>query len=70
MSGSPTRNVVRNQGPIILFVLLTMIGSAVIWLGKVWNFDIALIGDPGRNDVPVHGREHACWSPCPQRASR
>lgn len=43
MRSSPMRNLVRNQGPIILFVLLTMIGSAVIWLGKVWDFDIALI---------------------------
>jgi len=43
MRTSPIRHLVRNQGPIILFVLLTMIGSAVIWLGKVWDFDIALI---------------------------
>lgn len=43
MSTSPLRSVVRNQGPIILFVLLTLIGSAVIWTGKVWDFDIALI---------------------------
>ncbi len=43
MSSSPMRNLVRNQGPIILFVVLTLIGSAVIWLGKVWNFDIAMI---------------------------
>ncbi|APO75219.1 hypothetical protein AM571_CH02410 [Rhizobium etli 8C-3] len=43
MSTSSMRSLVRNQGPIVLFVLLTMIGSAVIWLGKVWGFDIALI---------------------------
>ncbi|MGO7543119.1 methyl-accepting chemotaxis protein [Rhizobium ruizarguesonis] len=43
MSTSSMRSLVRNQGPIVLFVLLTIIGSAVIWLGKVWGFDIALI---------------------------
>ncbi|NNH81622.1 methyl-accepting chemotaxis protein [Rhizobium laguerreae] len=43
MSTSSMRSLVRNQGPIVLFVLLTMIGSGVIWLGKVWGFDIALI---------------------------
>jgi methyl-accepting chemotaxis protein len=37
------RTVIRNQGPIILFVVLTLIGAAVIWLGKLWEFDIALI---------------------------
>ncbi|WP_246621789.1 methyl-accepting chemotaxis protein [Rhizobium laguerreae] len=43
MSTSSMRSLVRNQGPIVLFVFLTLIGSAVIWLGKVWGFDIALI---------------------------
>ncbi|MBY5774219.1 methyl-accepting chemotaxis protein [Rhizobium leguminosarum] len=43
MSTSSMRSLVRNQGPIVIFVFLTLIGSAVIWLGKVWGFDIALI---------------------------
>jgi len=43
MSASPIRSTVRSHGPIILFVFLTLIGSAVIWFGKVWDFDIALI---------------------------
>ncbi|NKL82101.1 methyl-accepting chemotaxis protein [Rhizobium leguminosarum] len=43
MSTSSMRSLVRNQGPIVLFVFLTLVGSAVIWLGKVWGFDIALI---------------------------
>ncbi|MGO7374749.1 methyl-accepting chemotaxis protein [Rhizobium ruizarguesonis] len=43
MSTSSMRSLVRNQGPIVLFVFLTLIGSAVIWLGKVWGLDIALI---------------------------
>ncbi len=40
---APIRSTVRSHGPIILFVFLTLIGSAVIWFGKVWDFDIALI---------------------------
>ncbi|MEF3136070.1 methyl-accepting chemotaxis protein [Rhizobium sp. 268] len=43
MSISPIRGLVRTHGPIILFVFLTIVGSAVIWFGKVWDFDIALI---------------------------
>jgi hypothetical protein len=43
MSMSSPRSLVRSHGPIILFVLLTLIGAAVIWFGKVWDFDIALI---------------------------
>ncbi|MBX5192629.1 methyl-accepting chemotaxis protein [Rhizobium sp. NZLR3b] len=43
MSTSSMRSLVRNQGPIVLFVFLTLVGSAVIWLGKVWGFDIGLI---------------------------
>ncbi|MBY5400998.1 methyl-accepting chemotaxis protein [Rhizobium leguminosarum] len=43
MSTSSMRSLVRNQGPIVLFVFLTLIGSAVIWLGKVWGLDIAVI---------------------------
>jgi hypothetical protein len=43
MSTSTIRSLVRNQGPIVLFVILTIVGSAVIWFGKVWEFDIGLI---------------------------
>lgn len=43
MSTSPIRGLVRTHGPIIMFVFLTIIGSAVIWFGKVWDFEIALV---------------------------
>ena len=43
MSASSTRDFVRNQGPIVLFVILTLVGSAVIWFGKIWDIDIAVI---------------------------
>lgn len=43
MSGFAVRTVVRNHGPIILFVFLTIVGSAVIWFGKLLDFDIATI---------------------------
>lgn len=43
MSTFKIRGTVRNHGPIFLFVFLTLVGAAVIWGGKVWDFDISLI---------------------------
>lgn len=43
MSSSSTRHSVRTHGPIVLFIFLTLVGSAVIWFGKVWDFNIELI---------------------------
>lgn len=35
--------MVRTHGPIILFVVLTIVGSAVIWFGKLLDLEISLI---------------------------
>lgn len=43
MTTSTIRKYVHQHGPITLFVLLTIAGSAIIWFGKLLDLDIALI---------------------------
>lgn len=38
-----TRNFVRKNGPIILFALMTFIGAAIIWFGKLYGVDTVTI---------------------------
>lgn len=43
MAKTDFRTAFRQYGPIILFVTMTMMGSAIIWGGKLYDFDIALV---------------------------
>ncbi len=43
MENADVRSFVRDYGPISLFVLMTIFGAAVIWVGKLYDFDISII---------------------------
>ncbi|UAY04236.1 methyl-accepting chemotaxis protein [Ensifer adhaerens] len=43
MGNIDMRTFVRDHGPICLFVLMTIIGAAVIWFGKLYDLDISIV---------------------------
>ncbi|KRA05678.1 hypothetical protein ASD74_04195 [Rhizobium sp. Root564] len=43
MSSVSTRDTIRHNGPIAVFVGLTIIGATTIWFGKLYDLDIVLV---------------------------
>ncbi|MBZ5762403.1 methyl-accepting chemotaxis protein [Rhizobium sp. VS19-DR104.2] len=43
MNTFDTRSYVRAHGPIVLFVVMTVLGAAIIWIGKLYDVDIRLV---------------------------
>lgn len=43
MASVDIKNAIRTNGPIAIFVILTVMGSAIIWFGKLYDMDIVLV---------------------------
>ncbi|MFK4771347.1 methyl-accepting chemotaxis protein [Rhizobium sp. ZW T2_16] len=43
MASVDIKTAIRTNGPIAIFVILTVMGSAIIWFGKLYDMDIVLV---------------------------
>src|SRR5690554_1532003 len=43
MTAFGIKAAIRTNGPIAIFVVLTVLGSAIIWFGKLYNMDIVWV---------------------------